>query len=184
MPTDLVIAVGALIILALLRLRLILRRWQQVSADVVRADRSRRGQCRRLRELGRQSLHLKREVREAEAQVEQQQDRLDLVTERLAEARRRGARYTYVLDDRRTEHDTEFLVTLQNPHFDKILPQAAQSAVKSWREGRRFVVWALDQAGALEKVDRRFPGKLHYKVVAIQGEPAAEGASDPPPERP
>ena len=123
-------------------------------------------QSQRLRKAGRSSLNLIRDIRSSTHRRDQLEVELEDLDARLAAARKVDHR-VYVLDDRRTRTDRSWIVTIANPHFGSINPQATTDAVKTWQEGRRFLVWALDAAKGRDKAAARYPDRQGYRIVSV-----------------
>ena len=84
----------------------------------------------------------------------------------------------YVLDDRRTKADQNWVATIVHPGYDQAVSHnALQEAVEGWRKGRRFLVFALDAAKARDKILARYPERVGYQVVSIEPQPPPKSKS-------
>ena len=148
---------------------------------VAKVVKAKRGQVDRLRRAGRTSLNLKRAIRDGKRRLEQ-----TLLAAEEAETAFEAAEgvdhRVFVLDDRRTKADQNWLAMLNHPDFTaainhNALPELAQS----WQKGRRFLVFAVDVQKAREKVSARYPERLGYRVVSLvpQTVPAPTPAKAP-----
>jgi hypothetical protein len=119
-------------------------------------------QSERLRVAARESLSLGREVRNTQRTA-------DLLSEELvrfeAEMHQlaRPENRIFVLDERRGVLDRGWLVSV-----DSAGPQPDSRHMPPWLGGRRFRVWAADEAAARGKVERRYPPDSGYLIQTIQ----------------
>lgn len=149
-----------------------IRRLNETSAMVGKAEARRRQQVERIKRAARQTLGLKRELVAArrrrtamEIGCEEHEERLRA----LAAVDRR----IFVLDDRHTQNDLGWLVRISNSAYaERVDANLERSALDSWRRGRRFLVWGLDEHKAREKVATRFPPAKGFTIQSV--EPRAE----------
>ena len=171
MSSELIIA----LVLAALALGAgLIRAFQTVKEARGRVDklmRNRLAQVERIRKAARSSLHLKRSIRDAEKRKVITEADLVQAEAGLKTASNIDHRL-YVLDDRRTKADLNWIATAVHPTYDQAVGHnALQEAVEGWRKGRRFLVFALDAAKAREKILARYPERLGYQVVSIEAQP-------------
>jgi hypothetical protein len=140
-------------------------------------------QAERIRKEAKVALALRREVKRAElrhgAALEENSRLQELIQKEAAIDRR-----VYVLDDRRTPTDRTWLAVVVNPDVLRVAnSKAPADAVESWRTGRRFVVWALDERKAREKLLLRMPERqgYHIRMIRERVPPGPAKASDKKP---
>ncbi|MBI1208839.1 MAG: hypothetical protein GC191_16330 [Azospirillum sp.] len=173
----LILSIGAVVfVLALLVGR---RRIGQARRRLARVKGLQSRDCADIRALARQTFEIKREFRRAEAA----RDAANRECGRLAEqikAAEAVDRRLYVLDERRTALDLSWVATISHPDYARVVqPKATPRLAKIWLEGRRFVVWALDEAKARQKIEARLPESAGYTVRAVTAK-----ADDDPTDRP
>ena len=150
---------------------------QEARGRVDKLMRNRLAQVERLRKAARSSLQLKRSIRDAEkrkvaTEAEVTQAEASLKTASAIDHR------LYVLDDRRTKADQNWVATIVHPGYDQAVSHnALQEAVEGWRKGRRFLVFALDAAKARDKILARYPERVGYQVVSIEPQPPPKSKS-------
>lgn len=136
-------------------------------AKVAKILGARKNQVDRLRRAARTSLNLKRSMRD----VARHRDGTELELEE-AQAKLQAAEAIdhrlFVLDDRRTKVDQEWVALVRHANFLTISHGALPQTVTSWQTGRRFMVFALDPEKAHEKVLARFPERLGYGLISLE----------------
>lgn len=170
---------GAILLFLASQIYLVKRRWDELEkfADVL--SRARRSQWRRLRRIGKQSLKLRRDRRQAESQMERLTDSINRLNRMLQVTQSKEVSRTYVLDDRRTPRDVSYVVTVRHQKFAMVVPEAPEETVLSWQTGRRFIVWAVDEERALAKVEQRMPAARGYQILGIALEEIEEEEKRP-----
>jgi len=145
-----------------------IRRLRETERMVAKAEARKAAQSERIRHAARVSLGLSRDLREAR----RRKTALEFACED-AEARLRAAaaidRRVFVLDDRRTQHDLGWLVKVANADYAaRVNPALEAAALDTWKRGRRFLVWALDERKAREKVQARYPDHKGFAIEAVE----------------
>ena len=80
-----------------------------------------------------------------------------------------GDRRIYVLDDRRTQKDQGWLLRVVNIEYaSRVNGNLTPTALDGWKRGRRFLVYALDEKKAREKVNARFPENKGFTVMGTE----------------
>ena len=148
------------------------RQLAAIEETVAKAAGRRQAQVDRIRRAGRTTLDLAREIRESRRRKRSMEQACEDLEQRLA-ATNAAERRLYVLDDRRTPSDLTWVVRVANLEYAvRVNPDLEPSALASWKKGRRFLVWALDEKKAREKVLARYP---EHKGFYIQGASRHEG---------
>jgi len=125
-------------------------------------------QAMRIRKVGKQLLALRRERKAAEARREAMREEAAKAEKILRETFRIDRRL-YVLDDRKTSNDRTWIVTVQHPDYLKsVSSRVSEDVAENWRQGRRFIVWALDKRKATEKIELRHPSPDGFRIVQIE----------------
>lgn len=130
-----------------------------------------REQSGAIRAMAREALVLRRTLTKTSDEVERMaQDTLALREKvRQAEA---VDRRLYVLDDRRSPSDHEFVAAVSHPAYQRhVQPKATDSWAAAWAAGRRYVVWAADRDRAVAKVAARLPSDHGYVVHSVMPRP-------------
>ena len=153
-----------------------LDRVRKARATVIKRDERIARASIALRESARLSLAMRREHRELEGDVDKMQRRTAARVERISELEETTIR-TYVLDDRKAPGDFTFLTTITHPAFDKLAPGAPADLIASWREGRRYLLWASDMERATSRAALRCPPSKGYVVAPLE---LYQGTSDIP----
>ncbi len=74
----------------------------------------------------------------------------------------------HVLDDRKTKHDISWIAVINHPNFrETILPEANDDYNLHWRVGRRFIVWAVDQQRAVDKINTIYPREKGFIIASL-----------------
>ncbi|AWK85678.1 hypothetical protein [Azospirillum thermophilum] len=149
-------------------LLLALRRLKTAEERIANAVSRKQAQVDRIRRAARVTLQMGRDLRDAR----RRRNAIELACEDL-EQRLKAAgandRRLYVLDDRRTQVDAGWVVRVANPDYAaRVNATLDPFALESWKRGRRFVVWALDEKKAREKVTARFPEHKGFALTAIE----------------
>ena len=177
MSPELIVAIG----LAIVALGSGLVRAFQVVQDardrVDKLAKSRLSQLERIRKAARTSLQLKRSIRDAEKRKTATEQEVEQAVAGLQSASDVDHRL-FVLDDRRTKADQNWIATVVHPAYDQSIAHAALTeAVESWRKGRRFLVFAHDGNKARDKIVARYPDRQGYQVVSIELQPPPKSKS-------
>ncbi|MEI8394751.1 MAG: hypothetical protein WCF85_08460 [Rhodospirillaceae bacterium] len=131
------------------------------------------GQVERLRRAGRTSLLLKRSIKDGTHRREATASELE-DSEAQLEAARAIDHRLYVLDDRRTKADFNWIITINNSVYLKLVAQnALPEAAESWEKGRRFLVFALDANKARDKAAARYPDRQGFRILSVNAQEAA-----------
>lgn len=144
------------------------RRLKETEATVEKANTRRLAQVERIKKAARTTLNL---AREKEA-MRRRKNAIEIACEdlegRLAASKALDKRL-YVLDDRRTQADLGWIVRVVNADYAyKVNAKIDRTALETWRRGRRFIVWALDEKKAREKVIARFQEHKGFDIVSVE----------------
>ena len=127
------------------------------------------------REQAGTTLALRREERQMRLELE----RLNLAIEEgeyAAERERAGESQIYVFDERKNMGDAAFVFPISHPDFNALARNAPDEVVDSWKNGRRYMVWAASEKMATAKASMRFNHDKGYRVgtpVPFEGDPEA-----------
>jgi len=145
-----------------------IRRIKETEQTIAKGQARRQAQVDRIRRAGRATLALSRELRDAKRRKSAQEIACEDLEERLR-ASNAIDRRLYVLDDRRTQHDLGWLVKVANADYAaRVNPALEAAALDTWKRGRRFLVWALDERKAREKVQARYPDHKGFAIEAVE----------------
>ncbi len=171
MSPELIVAIGLAVVALGAGLVRAFQTVQDARGRVDKLIKSRITQIERIRKAARTSLVLKRAIKEAEKRKTATEIEVEEATASLQTANDIDHRL-FVLDDRRTKADQNWIATLGHPTYAQaVSPNALPEAVESWRRGRRFLVYALDAGKAREKIVARYPERLGYHVIGISQQP-------------
>lgn len=149
-----------------------IKRLRETEAMMDKVDARRQQQVDRIKRAARQTLGLRRELTAAKRRKTSMEFACEELEERLR-ALNAVDRRIFVLDDRHTQNDLGWLVKISNASYaERVNANLERSALDSWKRGRRFLVWGLDEHKAREKVAARFPHGKGFTIQAI--EPRAE----------
>jgi|GEM_PF-1871810 len=138
---------------------------------IERVTAAKETQVERIRKLAKATLALRREIRQAERRHTLAEEDCKSLEEKLR-AEMAVDRRVYVLDDRRTPSDRTWLALIINNDLTAFAnPHAPAEVIASWRAGRRFVVWALDEKKAREKILLRFSDRGGYSIRVLRERP-------------
>ncbi len=138
---------------------------------VAKVMKAKRGQVDRLRRAGRTSLNLKRAIRDGKRRLEEMHLAVEEAETSFQAAEQIDHRL-FVLDDRRTKADSNWIALVSHPDYAEGVNHNAQpELVQSWQKGRRFLVYAPDMQKARDKVMARHPERLGYRVVSVGPQP-------------
>lgn len=155
-----------------------MREWQGVRNHAQRMRQASRNQGRRLRQFARRSYHLKREVRKQEKREQQLAVTAERLATQLAELRDNRSPAPFILDERRTGQDRGFLTVLSHPEPTTLNPDISDRAAASWKAGRTFIVWAVDEDRAFVKIEQRFPKERGYVLTSLTPEAGSDGDAE------
>ncbi|MFY8093305.1 MAG: hypothetical protein ACOVN0_07475 [Niveispirillum sp.] len=130
---------------------------------------------RAMRERAAATLALRRE----EQMMRRELDRLNLQIddgERQADREKATESQIYVFDERKNMGDQAFVFVISHPDFNNLARNAPDEVVKSWKAGRRYMVWAASEKMAMAKAGMRFNQDKGYRVSApapFEGDPEA-----------
>ncbi len=133
---------------------------------VAKVIKTKKGQVERLRRAGRNSLNLKRAIRDAKKRKEMTRMEVEEAEETRSAAEAIDHRL-FVLDDRRTKVDQSWIATMAHPDLAEINRNTLPQAIQSWQAGRRFLVFALDAQKARDKALARYPERLGYRLDSV-----------------
>ena len=171
MSPELIVAIGLAIVALGSGLVRAFEDVQGARSRVEKLAKSRLSQLDRIRKAARSSLQLKRAIAEAEKRKVATEEEVERAVASLETANDVDHR-VFVLDDRRTKVDQNWIATIVHPAIEQsISPTALQDAIDSWHKGRRFLVFALDGGKARDKIVARYPERLGYQVVSIEIQP-------------
>lgn len=145
-----------------------LRRLKTSEERIANAVTRKQAQVERIKRVARTTLHLAQDLRDAK----RRRNAIEFACEELEQKlKASGAteRRIYVLDDRRTQADTAWLVRIVNTEYSSRVNSALEkSALESWKRGRRFLVWALDEKKVREKVNARYPEHKGFALMSVE----------------
>lgn len=146
---------------------------EEAHRRVAKLETQKLAQIGRLRKIARRCLNLRREIRSARHRLETTEQECRETEKSIRELERQD-RNLYVLDDRRTPADRTWIAIVHHQDFATVNPRVTAEAAASWLRGRRYVVWALDQKKAREKVAVKFPDRSGYLIHSIHTQTDAE----------
>jgi hypothetical protein len=149
-------------------LRHVRTRMKEIEDNVRRANSRRKAQVERIKRAARGTLKLARDLRELKRRkfvfemachdLETQLSASKLLDKRI-----------YVVEERRNEAELCFLARVANPDYAaKVNPKLMRNSLESWRQGRRFIVWAPDEKKAQERLVARFPDMRGYRILSLE----------------
>lgn len=149
-------------------LSLAMKRLRETGEMLEKGAARKQAQSDRVRRLARACLQLRRDLDAAQRRKTAiDQSCVDL-EERLKTVGVERNRLI-VFDDRRTKADAGWVVHMTNPDFaSKVNSGVDPLALDAWRKGRRFVVWALDENKAQEKISARFSPKRGFNITKVE----------------
>lgn len=144
------------------------RRLRETAAMMDKAQARRQQQVERIKRAARQTLGQRRELNAAKRRRTAMEFACEELEERLR-ALNAVDRRIFVLDDRHTQNDLGWLVKISNTSYaERVNANLERSALDSWKRGRRFLVWGLDEHKAREKVAARFPQAKGFTIQSIE----------------
>jgi hypothetical protein len=161
---------AALIGLASLAFAMLLamRRLKTAEDRIANAVARKQAQSERIRRAARASLQEARELRD----TRRRRNSIEFACEDLEQRLKASAavdRRLFVLDDRRTQADVGWIVKVSNPDYGARLNVTLdKGAQESWKRGRRFLVWGLDEKKAREKMVARYPDQKGFTILSVQ----------------
>lgn len=145
-----------------------MKRLRETGEMLEKGAARKQAQSDRVRRLARASLQLRDDLEAAKRRKENIDQSCFDLEERLKTVGVERNRLI-VFDDRRTKTDAGWVAHIANPDFaSKVNSSADPLALDGWRKGRRYVVWALDENKAREKISARFPSKRGFNIVKIE----------------
>ncbi|HYF87168.1 hypothetical protein [Azospirillum sp.] len=147
---------------------LAMRRLKTSEERIANAVSRKQAQVERIKKVARVTLQQARDQRDARRRKAMAELGCEDLEQRLKAA---GAadRRIYVLDDRRTQKDQGWLLRVVNIEYGaRVNANLTPTALDSWKRGRRFLVWALDEKKAREKVHSRFPENKGFTVMGVE----------------
>lgn len=152
-------------------LALAIRQLKTAEERILNAAQRKQAQVDRIRRAARGTLRQARDLRDAR----RRKDAIALACEDLEERLAASGtidRRVYVLDDRRTANDVAWMVKISNPEYAaRVNANLEKRALESWKRGRRFLVWGLDEKKAREKTAARYPDHKGFTILTIQPHP-------------
>ncbi|PWC34124.1 hypothetical protein [Azospirillum sp. TSO35-2] len=149
-------------------LLLALRRLKTSEERIANTASRKQAQAERIRKVARVTLQQARDLRDARRRKAMAEMGCEGVEERLKAA---GAdhRRIYVLDDRRTQKDQGWVLRVVNIQYAaRVNADLTPTALDSWKQGRRFLVWAQDDKKAREKLYARYPDNKGFAVMGVE----------------
>ncbi|CBS85670.1 hypothetical protein [Azospirillum lipoferum] len=149
-------------------LLLAMRRLKTSEERIANAVSRKQAQVERIKKAARATLRQARDLRDARRRKAMAEMACEDLEQRLKSA---GAtdRRIYVLDDRRTQKDQGWLLRVVNIEYGaRVNANLTPTALDSWKRGRRFLVWALDEKKAREKVHSRLPENKGFTVMGVE----------------
>lgn len=145
-----------------------MKRLRETGEMLEKAVARKQSQSERVRRAARACLMMRREgaaARRRKASIEMTCHDLEQRLKTIGSERGR----LLVLDDRRTKADGGWLVYISNPDYaSKVNSNTDPVALDGWRKGRRYIVWAMDEAKARDKINARFPDKRGFSIEKIE----------------
>ena len=149
-------------------LLLAMRRLKTSEERIANAVSRKQAQVERIRKVARATLQQARDLRDARRRKAMAEMGCEDLEQRL-KAVGAADRRIYVLDDRRTQKDQGWLLRVVNIEYGpRVNANLTSTALDSWKRGRRFLVWALDEKKAREKVHSRFPENKGFTVMGVE----------------
>lgn len=135
-----------------------------ISKSVARKD----AQSDRVKRAARATLGMAREIEAANRRAGAIDMACSDLEERLKAIGLENKRLM-VFDDRRTKADIGWVIKLANPEYaSKVNSSVDPLAMDGWRKGRRYLVWAMDEDKAREKILARYPEKRGFYVQKVE----------------
>lgn len=126
-----------------------------------------------VRERAAATLALRREERQMQIELEQLNQMID-EGEQQAEKEKSSESQVYVFDERKNVGDQAYVFQISHPDFNSLARNAPDEVTKSWKAGRRYLVWAASEKMATAKASMRFNQDKGYRVSApapFEGDP-------------
>ena len=145
-----------------------MRRLKTAEERIANAVTRKQAQVDRIRRLARTTLEQPIDLRAARRRKQAIEVACEDLEQRL-KASNAVDRRVYVLDDRRTQADLGWVVKLSNPEYGtRVNSNLDKTALESWKRGRRFLVWGLDEKKAREKMNARYPENKGFTIQSVQ----------------
>lgn len=149
-------------------LLLALRRLKTSEERIANAVSRKQAQVERIKKIARITLQQARDLRDARRRLNSATMGCEDLQQRLAAAGTSDRR-VYVLDDRRTQADLGWVLRVVNSDYAaRVNANLDPVALQSWKRGRRFLVWGLDEKKAREKVQSRLPDNKGFVVTGVE----------------
>lgn len=158
------VGVASLVVALMLAMRRLKTAEERIANAVARKD----AQVERIRRAAHGTLQQARELRDTRRRKTSIEFACEDLEQRL-KASNAVDRRVYVLDDRRTQADLGWVVKVANPDYAaRVNANLDKGALDSWRRGRRFLVWGLDEKKAREKMNARYPDQKGFTILSVQ----------------
>lgn len=144
-----------------------MRRLKTAEERIANAVSRKQAQVDRIKRVARVTLEQAEDLRAARRRKEVVEVACEDLEQRL-KASGAADRRVYVLDDRRTQADVGWLMKVANPNYARFNPKLEKRALESWKRGRRFLVWGLDEKKAREKMNARYPEQKGFIILSVQ----------------
>ena len=155
---------GVTLFLVILRVR---TEWERDEKRQNRLKNIVRDQVGAIRSLARDTLRLRRHTKALLEEIEKISAECNDIKESIAEAEKVDRRL-YILDDRRTLVDQEWIITAHHPNYKAhVSPRATSRLSLEWMNGRRYLVWAVDRDRALDKFNNRMPKERGFVIQEV-----------------
>lgn len=145
-----------------------IKRLKETEANMAKVEARRQAQVERIKRAARGTLHQAREM----AAIRRRKAAIEFACQEIEErlnATRALDRRLYVLDDRRSEAEQGWIVRIAHPDYGhKVNAKLERTAIETWRRGRRFLVWAIDEKKARDKVHARYPEHKGFDLQSIE----------------
>lgn len=149
-------------------LLLALRRLKNTEERIANAVNRKQTQVDRIKKLARTTLGQARDLRDARRRKAMAELGCEELEQRMRSAGGSDKRI-YVLDDRRTDADSTWILRIVNIEYaSRVNSNLEPIALDSWKRGRRFLVWAQDEKKAREKATSRYPEQKGFAVMEIE----------------
>lgn len=128
-----------------------------------------------VREQASATLALRREERQMRQELEHL-NRMIEEGEQQAEREKAAESQIYVFDERKNMGDQAYVFMISHSDFNNLARNAPEEVTRSWKAGRRYMVWAASEKMAMAKAGMRFNQDKGYRVgppAPFEGDPEA-----------
>lgn len=144
------------------------KRLKETEAMIEKSHARRQAQVDRIKRVARTTLHQRRELNALNRRKAATEFACEELEQKL-NASRALDRRIYVLDERKHDADQPFTARVSNSDYAvKVNSKLERTALENWRRGRRFLIWAHDEAKAREKINARFPEHKGFHLQSLE----------------